>query len=184
MNRICASIIVWLMLCSVSNGIYYQTNDDIKCFVYPSVVSDVDNRWNAYKDKVVIRSARGEYESVQIACWPERNFKNVKFRFEFNKDDIGISGSNSKRVSVKCMDIEFHKLARFGKWDDALVPVKSISLRAGYKSVVWMTVYVDRACPAGKYAGKVLLVYGDKTIKIPVTIVVWDFVIPLSLIHI
>ncbi len=154
---------------------HYQTNADIKCFVFPSVISNTDNRWNAFRKKIIITSARNEYENIQIACWPEKNFNNVKFSFRLESNAPTKLPNSNANSNIK---IQFRKLSKFDKWDDALVPFDSLNLKAGHKTVVWMTIYIGKNVKPNSYTGIIDILYNNRKIEIPITLIVWEFTIP------
>jgi hypothetical protein len=61
---------------------------------------------------------------------------------------------------------------------DPLLEKKSMNLPADRTQSVWITFYVPKDAPAGKYSGKVELVSKKNSISVPVELEVWDFTVP------
>lgn len=61
---------------------------------------------------------------------------------------------------------------------DPLLEKKNMTLPADRTQSIWVTFYVPKDAPSGKYSGKVNVVSGQGSIVVPVELEVWNFSIP------
>ncbi|MDD5484117.1 MAG: DUF4091 domain-containing protein [Kiritimatiellae bacterium] len=95
--------------------------------------------------------------------------KNITWNFAgyipINKNSVG---SAPERV-VKAAPCEI---------PDPLLDNEKMTLFPNRTQSIWITFYVPKNAPAGKYSGRVEVVSGDGGIAVPVELEVWDFAIP------
>jgi len=126
-------------------------------------------------DTINLTAARGEYESAQIVLIAEIDVNDVTI----SVTDLKTTNSNDGRL-INVEDIQIRLLEKIEKWYDVLVPTKIFDIKAGQKTVVWLTVFVPRDLPAGLYSGMVTINAAEHKKTIPVDVKVANMIIPVT----
>lgn len=153
-----------------------------------------DRDYSSLADKgagaLTYETAKGEYESAQLIVTAKANIGDI----ELVAGEL--TGPNGDKITTDEMDVYFQKYmeinamsspqapADFGWWPDALVPMSAIkeynenSVEAGKNQGFTVTIFTPTDAETGTYSGNFTLKMDGEEVKIPVSIDVWDFVVP------
>jgi hypothetical protein len=128
-------------------------------------------------DEFRVYAARNEFEPLQLVVW-----SNVSGNCTISLPSFGV-GESIALHSVEYVNVANPSDASggMGPWPDPLVPRlqgEAIPLQAGRNKPVWLTVYVPPSAPAGDHEGIVTVTGPWGTLEAPVTLHVFDFVLP------
>ena len=174
MNRILSktAVICFLMSTALYGGGLLPVNVAVENSVV-SIKDGYEPQWLAGKEaKIELASAMGEYESVQLII-------------EANEDvEISEAGINDFKSGlfkkISSANIQLRTLENVGGFDDALVPFRTLSLKANERKVLWFTVKIPHTAAAGNYKTNIVL-YGTKgRLSIPVMLRVHKFRLPIT----
>lgn len=139
------------------------------------------------QDTVRISAAGGEYESFQVvvSSVDSAALKGIRWKISElrgKSGKIGISNITLNPVGyVETTVLPKVYKGSLGWWPDPLLRMDSLSIAAGERQPLWVTVFVPRGTPAGTYTGKIQI-KSDKagSATIPVSLRVWGFDIPVT----
>ncbi len=169
MNSIFKMAVVICVL--ISTVLYGSVRLPIKLAVEHSVVS-INDDYQVADGAVDIRlaGAGGEYESAQLIIEAI--------------DDIEISQvkiDNLQRglfTKIPSTNIRLRTVEKVGDFNDALVPFRSLSLKAKERKVIWLTVNIPHKTISGTYKTKVAFIGESGQLHIPLTVEVHKFNLP------
>jgi hypothetical protein len=149
-----------------------------------------------------IKAAKNEYEPFQVILRSQENLKNVDVTAS---DLVGADGQRIGKENITLFR-EHYVYVRVpssrcenppGWYPDALLPfadpvtgerIQGRDIRfiaapfdiwGGINQAIWVDVFVPREATAGDYSGELtVIVGGNETLKVPVNLTVWDFVLP------
>jgi len=133
------------------------------------------------EDKILISSARNEYEPFQLVIRAKSDMKNVSIEVSplTNTSGFSISSVDVSLVGYIYVKIPTDRIGTIGYWPDPLpFYEKPFSVRAGENQPIWVTVHVPSDAPAGDYDGKITLRSGSWSQEINALLHVWDFALP------
>jgi len=148
--------------------------------------------WKISRDKplpeakdqaIVIRTARNEAEAAQLVIRPTTPLKALTIRAGelTGPGGAAIGATNVEVLEVRYVNVDrpTDKSAVPGLWPDPLPPLKSpIDLEANKNQPFWVRVKAPRDVPAGTYKGSLKLQGQDYSAEIPLSVEVYDFVLP------
>jgi hypothetical protein len=131
---------------------------------------------------VQVSAARGEYEAAQVILRPEQAATLLSAQVAAfksgTKTDAPITASLYEVAYVPVQ----HPTDATGYRDafpDPLPPLRlPLTLAPGKSQPIWTTVYVPRETRAGKYASEITLETSAGTVRVPIQMQVYDFVMP------
>jgi len=179
-------IILSLWLFTMITGCL-QNNSGINLSVVSSMIKVPleQGKLQQGEDTARISAAGGEYESFQVvisSCdgtalkgvhWEIGSLKGRSGKIEDKHIQINPVGYVQTTVVSKSYP------GSLGWWPDPLLQIDSLSIPAGGRQPLWVTVYVPRGTPAGIYKGYVQIMTANAgSAKIPVNLHVWNFDIP------
>ena len=155
------------------------------------VLRDEDYSEN-YTDtpQLTFETARNEYESAQLFITPETDVKNYTVTVSDLNDGAGntIAKENIEVYHQKYVEIvsltSITSGRPLGYYPDALIPIQAAedagetTVKAGANQGIWITLFTPESTKAGIYTGSVTLKADGSTFQVPVTVTVWDFVVP------
>jgi len=136
---------------------------------------------------VRLEMARNEYETRQLVFLPKTREGEVPL--EISVGDL----QGAEQALIPAADIELRLVDEIdiagttqfpgdkltGAWPDPLLPNTPFTLKEGRLQSVWLTVKTGAATPPGEYQGRLAVKEsGGKEISLPVTVKVWNFVLP------
>jgi hypothetical protein len=162
-----------------------------------------------FRTEVVIRAARGEYESFQVAIQaPSGGLTNVNFSAS---ELVGPRGAILSAVNLILyrewyVTVKYHSptyngppnlpITKVRTFPDALIPFLDpatgkppaeakfravpFDLAAGRNAVFWVDVFVPRGTVAGQYRGSYTVTSDQGTFESKIRICVWKFTLPLE----
>ena len=123
--------------------------------------------------EISIEAAQGEYEPFQLVITPQKELPEVKLVLapltNEKGDRLGIENLKYNPIGSlrSCYDEEI---------PDLLLQKECVTCKQGQNTVLWVTVKVPRATPAGTYRGTLALVSkGVKLADVKLKLKVWDF---------
>ena len=138
------------------------------------------------EDTAKISAAGGEYESFQIIVSSSDStaLKGVSWSvgaLTGGSGEIGVGNISVNPVGyVETTVVPKVYSGSLGWWPDPLLRMDSLSIPAGERQPLWVTVYVPRGTPAGTYHGRIRIKTDHAgSSSIPVSLRVWGFDIPL-----
>ncbi len=155
------------------------------------VLRDEDYSEN-YTDtpQLTFETARNEYESAQLFITPETDVKN----YTVTVSDLTDAGGNTiakenitvyNQKYVEIVSLTSKTSGRpLGYYPDALIPMQAAesagetTIKAGANQGIWLTLFTPENTKSGTYFGSVTLKVDDSTFQVPITVTVWDFVVP------
>lgn len=139
------------------------------------------------EDAARISAAGGEYESFQVvvSSGDSTAVKGVRWVVSALRGEVGEIGIDHIAVNpvgyVETTVVPKVYRGALGWWPDPLLRIDSLSIPAGERQPLWVTVYVPRGTPAGTYSGHVHVESDNAgSADIPVSLRVWGFDIPLT----
>jgi hypothetical protein len=139
--------------------------------------------------KVVMHCARNESECAQVAVRSARALKGATVRFGPLQHDSGCTlpteshqwnfvGAIPLRKNTPCENEA--ALARRAPCDmpDVLLADRQRDIAADTTQAIYLTVFVPKEAPDGKYTGSVVVIAGGKETSLPVELNVWPFALP------
>ena len=144
----------------------------------PSMVKVFKDTTPKKSQKLMLKSAKNEYESGQIVIRAEK--KSLKI-LKVNASDLkGDKGKKIKKENIQIRLVNYVFLKNQNKYfPDPLPPFQSVEIKESENQPIFITVYVPKDAEAGKYSGYIEIdieKYGS--FKIPLFLEVWDFVLP------
>ena len=151
---------------------------------------DVSKYADIRKDTIVLSSAKNEYESGQIVVSAKKDLS-----FTVSVSDL-VNTSNSSQVITKdnfnVYTLTYTKVARnyygngapTGWYPDGMLPqenaveYKKNVVSAGQNGGAWISFFIPEDTAAGNYVGTASITVGKDTIKMPITLKVYDVVVP------
>jgi hypothetical protein len=149
---------------------------------------------------VRLQLARNEQEALQLVVRSPQAIPNFRYELDVPRDKDGKGLGVLEKGVVGYVPIDhptsyyrsetpvWHRKYPRGRgncdgwagwWPDPILPQQAVSLAAGDCQPLWITFETSKDAPAGEYAGAVRLYAGDRLVKrVPVTVNVWDFVLP------
>lgn len=131
-------------------------------------------------DAVSVSGAKREYESVQLGInLPEKKNLDISFSSFVNADGKQLNMTKSTVSYVEFVQVKYTTSGYIPDiYPDKLMPLtdRKITLDKG-ASALWLTFFIPGDTQAGKYSGY-LNINGDIQLKIPVTILVYNFSMP------
>ena len=132
-----------------------------------------------------ISAARNEYESFQLVIQTQdASLRQVALDFSDLLDPTTGAridkGNITWRVEGYVPTVKPYYPVKFvGEWPDPLLPLKDFDVPAQTTQPVWVTVYVPKETPAGRYRGTVWLrTEGKSPREIELDLRVFDFTLP------
>ncbi len=129
-----------------------------------------------------LAAARNERESVQVVAEAgDRALRGVNVAVSELRQEGGAGVIPADHISVNPVGyVETHRPAypvdRVGWWPDPLLPPGPVDVEAGRRQPFWITVYVPKTAPAGRYAGVITVsAEGLPDQTVPLELTVWDF---------
>ncbi len=131
---------------------------------------------------VAVSAARGEAEAVQVILRPEEEADLLQAEVGPLRSRWGRMAS----VSVELNEVAYIQVThptdstcRAGWYPDPLPPLRTpLALRAGKNQPVWLTFHVSRNAAPGDYRGQLRLRMSLGTVKVPLSLHVYDFALP------
>ena len=131
--------------------------------------------------------ANNEYESVQVVFQSDKKIKNLSVSLSplKNKNDVEFNASNITIYRESYVKTEFASAPQLplGSYPDALIPMfedlNSCTVAAQQNQGYYITFHADNAEP-GIYTGELTATYDGGVVKIPVSVEVWNFAIPVT----
>jgi len=131
---------------------------------------------------VTISAARGEFEPVQVILRPERDGELIAAKVS----PLGRARDGKAPITVRLEEVAYvqvtkptDKSCQPGWYPDPLPPLRTpLTLRAGQNQPLWLTFYVSRFTQAGHYRGELEIMTTLGTIRVPLSVRVYDFALP------
>ena len=131
---------------------------------------------------VSISAARGEYEPAQVILRPEKDGELLSATVSFLRTE----GGNAAAIEIRLSEVAYVNVTRptdkscqGGWYPDPLPPLRTpVALRAGQNQPLWLTFHVSRLAPAGDYRGELELRTTFGTVRVPLSVHVYDFALP------
>ena len=140
--------------------------------------------------KLTYETAKGEYESAQLIVTAISTVSDIELTA------AALTGPDGAKIGTENINVYFQKYmqidsmsspqapADFGLWPDALVPMDAI-VKAGENRVekgmnqgFTVQIYTPADAKTGVYSGNFTLKIDGETKQVPVSVEVWDFVVP------
>jgi len=130
------------------------------------------------RSRLILRSARNEYEAGQIVL--RAGDKPVKVVNVTASPLKGPSGSVIGKENIQIRLIGYVLVRNENRfYPDPLPPFQPIEIAKGENQPLFITVYVPKEAKAGKYTGNIEISLGDGSkVEVPLSLEVWDFVLP------
>ena len=140
--------------------------------------------------KLLYETAKGEYEVAQLIVTAKSKISDIELVA------AELMGPNGAKIGTDNIDVYYQKYmqidamsspkapADFGLWPDALVPMDAIvkadenSVESGMNQGFTVKILTPTDAQTGIYSGNFTLKMDGAEVKIPVSVEVWDFVIP------
>lgn len=130
------------------------------------------------RSRLILRSARNEYESGQIVFRSGNKTLKVADVKATSLRGPGKSIIGAENVQIRLVD---YVLVRHENrlYPDPLPPFRPFEIKPGENQPLFITIYVPKETPAGRYTGKVEIIFEDQTtVEVPISLEVWDFTLP------
>ncbi|MBM4117638.1 DUF4091 domain-containing protein [bacterium] len=132
-----------------------------------------------------IRAARGESEALQLLVLaPAEGLRALRAE---SGAFVGPAGERWAPGTLRCDFVgyvttqkPYYGTLRVGEWPDPLLAARSVDVPAGHAQPIWVEIDVPRAAKPGRYQGELLLSATGWTKRLPLTVEVWDFELPLA----
>lgn len=147
-----------------------------------------DANYETYYDneaKIVISSAKNEYENAQIIISPEKDIKSYDITLSDLKDKNGniFDKSNFKVYNQKYIEVTKTTTSRFnsGYYPDALLPFdvaidyKENFINKGNNQGIYFECYVPKNQNGGVYEGTFTLSLDNNVYNIPVSVTIYNY---------
>jgi len=137
-------------------------------------------------DTAKINAAGGEYESFQVIISSKDSsaLEGIHWKVDAltgKNGEIGVGNITVNPVGyVQTTTTSKSYPSSLGWWPDPLLQIDTLSIPAGERQPLWVTIYVPRGTPAGLYNGYIHIKADKKgSSGIPVSLRVWGFNLPL-----
>lgn len=130
------------------------------------------------RSRLILRSARNEYESGQIVLRAgDKAIRITDVRASALKGPNGsIIGKENIQIRLVGYVLVRHE-NRF--YPDPLPPFHPFEIQPGENQPLFITIYVPKEAKAGRYTGNIEIISdGEGKVEVPVSLEVWDFVLP------
>lgn len=137
---------------------------------------------------LTLEMARNEYESGQIYFHSQNGISSVQVSCSDLVSPLGekIPSSEVSLYWEKYVEVSYPSNAIYpvGEYPDALIPFSLIEAKgenrveAGKNQGIYVKVHAARNLAPGDYAGKVSLNFDGKSQDVPLSVKVWDFLVP------
>ena len=136
-----------------------------------------------HRDSVVLESARNEWESFLMVVHPTEDLQDFQISLSEMKH---LNGKTKLQADTRLRSVEYVNVTHptddygfKGEWPDALpLYQQHATMEGGRNHAFWISVKVPSQAQPGRYMGKLSMkAKGWKQI-VPVTLTVWDFVLP------
>jgi hypothetical protein len=136
----------------------------------------------AWAKSVTVSAARGEYEAAQVVLRPDTDCTLVAAQVGRLKDAAG----EPAPISVRMDEVAYVRVTHPtdssclpGWYPDPLPALRTpLALRAGQNQPLWLTFHVAPEAKPGEHRGKLRLQTSRGKIVVPLTVRVFDFVLP------
>lgn len=132
---------------------------------------------------VSLLSARNEHEPFLIVLRPKQRLDKVRVELgplvSPGGGTIDASRISVCHVGYVNVVVPTDAAGATGEWPDPLPPYDGpFTAYPGENHPLWITVFVPADVPAGEYTGKVVLTSGSWKRVVPISLKVWNFVLP------
>jgi len=129
------------------------------------------------RSRLILQSARNEYESGQIVLRAED--KPIKVKDVIASPLKGPSGYSIGRENIQIRLVEYVLVRHENRYyPDPLPPFRPFELKPRENQPLFITVYVPKEAKAGRYNGEIRILLENGEIKVPISLEVWDFLLP------
>ncbi|MBC7328576.1 DUF4091 domain-containing protein [bacterium] len=130
------------------------------------------------KSRLILQSARNEYESGQIVIRAGANTLKIS-QVEctpLNGPDKYLIPKENISVRLVAYVLVRHE-NRF--YPDPLPPFRPCEIKAGENQPLFITIYIPKDAKPGRYTGKITVKFENgASVDIPISLEVWDFTLP------
>lgn len=137
-------------------------------------------------DTAKVSAAGGEYESFQVVISTSDTvaLKGVSWSMGALVGKEGKIGNENTEINpvgyVETTVVSRNYTSSLGWWPDPLLQLDTLSVPAGERQPLWVTISVPRETPSGIYNGKIeVKSTNGGSSEIPVSLRVWGFDIPV-----